>query len=49
MKRHLPVERGYIQVPETPGLGVEFDESAPRKHPLKRFVPATEDGSVTYR
>ena len=52
VKRHLPVEQGYIKVPDTPGLGVEFDESAPSKHPLKRFVPATalkEDGSVAYR
>ena len=48
----LKVERGYIKVPDSPGIGVEFNEEAAAKYP---YVPgeirtaAREDGSVVFR
>lgn len=43
---------GWFQLPEKPGLGVEFDETAPAKHPYnpaKIPPPIREDGSVGLR
>jgi L-alanine-DL-glutamate epimerase-like enolase superfamily enzyme len=28
---------GYIQLPETPGLGIELDEDALNQHPYRPF------------
>ncbi len=47
----LRVENGYIKVPDTPGIGVEFNEEAPAKYPFipKDISTATRaDGSVGY-
>ncbi len=30
LKEPLPVKDGYIEIPEKPGLGLEFDETAMR-------------------
>ena len=52
VKRPLPVEGGYIKVPDTPGIGVEFNEDAPRSQPgveRRLDTPLKEDGSVAYR
>ena len=52
VKNPLKVENGYIQVPEGPGIGVEFDEEAAARFP---YVPrgigtaVREDGSVAFR
>lgn len=32
VKEPLPVEQGHVRVPTTPGLGVELDEAALRRH-----------------
>jgi L-alanine-DL-glutamate epimerase-like enolase superfamily enzyme len=36
--RPIPVQQGYVDVPDRPGLGIELDEDA-----LKRY-PFTENG-----
>jgi len=42
---------GYIQVPKTPGLGIEIDESALKAYPYKQFpkrnLPFPEDDGKT--
>lgn len=38
----IPADRGYIDVPERPGLGIELDEEAVKRHPFIEngiFVP----------
>ena len=50
--RPLPVRDGYIEVPDTPGIGVEFNEDAPQTGAgveLGLDTPLKEDGSVAYR
>ena len=52
MKSPLKVENGYIQVPEGPGIGVEFDEQAASRFPYEPRSIGTavrEDGSVAFR
>ncbi|MFN8526537.1 MAG: galactonate dehydratase [Chloroflexota bacterium] len=47
----LVVKDGYIEVPETPGFGVEVDESAFAKYPFKRWrrsFPVGPDGAVGF-
>jgi mannonate dehydratase len=47
----LRAENGYITVPDTPGIGVEFNEEAVAKYPFipKYISTATRaDGSVGY-
>jgi galactonate dehydratase len=46
----MPFERGYMLQPETPGLGLEFDEDAANEYPFEpRFTPVfhRRDGSFT--
>lgn len=48
----LKLERGYLVVPETPGLGIELNEAALTAHPVKDKVldtPIGFDGSVQDR
>jgi galactonate dehydratase len=49
VKQPLRLESGYLVVPETPGLGIEFNEAELRRLPPKIRIPATPigvDGSV---
>ena len=45
-------EGGYIPIPETPGLGIELDDSLIEEHPYQPMntgtTPLREDGSVAY-
>ncbi len=48
----LKLERGYLVVPDGPGLGIELNEAALKKHPVKDKVldtPLGFDGSVQDR
>ena len=48
----MMVEDGHIAVPETPGLGVDFDPEAAARHPLQPREVGTalrDDGSVGFR
>ena len=48
----LELEEGYLKVPEGPGLGIEFNEEALRRHPVQDKVldtPIGFDGSVQDR
>ena len=48
----LPVNNGYIKVPDTPGIGVELDVEAVARYPHTPGTPGTawrEDGSVAFR
>lgn len=52
VKNPLRVENGYIIVPESPGLGVEFDEEAVKEFPYsprKLGTAIRSDGSVAFR
>jgi len=45
----LRIEKGYLRIPEKPGLGVELNEDAVKKYPYKPQEPPLlthEDGSV---
>ena len=47
----LRVENGYMKLPDTPGIGVEFDEAAAARYPFapREISTATRvDGSVGY-
>jgi galactonate dehydratase len=49
VKGALKLEKGYLLIPETPGLGVELAEDAQERHPYKPHGISTrlhEDGSV---
>ena len=51
VKEPLPVKDGYIDVPDTPGIGVEFNEAAPAKYPPAPRTISTlrrPDGSVAF-
>jgi L-alanine-DL-glutamate epimerase-like enolase superfamily enzyme len=48
----LKLERGYLVVPDGPGLGIELNEQAIKKFPVKDKVldtPLGFDGSVQDR
>lgn len=48
----LPFREGYIEVPDTPGLGIELNETAFAGHPLKtwrRPLVTEADGNVFYQ
>ena len=48
----LKLEEGYLKVPKGPGLGIEFNEEALRRHPVRDKVldtPIGFDGSVQDR
>lgn len=52
VKRVTPLKDGYLEIPETPGIGVELDEEGMRKHPFRQHggpVPLRDDGSVALR
>ena len=52
VKAPIPVVDGYFVIPETPGIGVEFDEESAAKHPYKPMghpTPLRDDGSVAMR
>ena len=52
LKTPLKLERGYLVVPETPGLGIELNEAALTAHPVRDKVldtPIGFDGSVQDR
>lgn len=49
VKSALKVEKGYLIIPETPGIGVELAEDAQERHPYRPRGVTTrlhEDGSV---
>jgi galactonate dehydratase len=49
LSRTLPFEGGVAQLPTAPGLGVEVDESAARRHPYRpepQIAATLADGSV---
>jgi galactonate dehydratase len=48
----LRLEKGYLLVPEGPGLGIELNDEAISKYPIKDKVletPIASDGSVADR
>jgi galactonate dehydratase len=52
LMKPLKLERGYLTVPDGPGLGIELNESALKTHPVKDKVldtPLGFDGSVQDR
>lgn len=52
VKQAVPIADGYYIPPETPGIGVEFDEEAASKlpfDPMGHPPPIREDGSVALR
>jgi galactonate dehydratase len=47
----IPLKDGYLEIPNTPGLGIELDEKAIQKYPAKpwRRAPVIEaDGNIGY-
>ena len=49
VRKVTPLVDGYFIAPDTPGIGVEFDDSAPAKYPFEPMggrPPIREDGSV---
>jgi galactonate dehydratase len=52
VKEPIRLSKGYLEIPEKPGLGVELDEKAAARHP---FVPwhrpfnVRQDGSLAYQ
>ena len=52
MRNPLIVKGGYIELPDAPGLGVDFDSKAASRHPYEPRGVGTalrEDGSVGFR
>jgi galactonate dehydratase len=52
VKKVTPLKDGYLTVPESPGIGVELNESGMKKHPFRQRggpVKLREDGSVALR
>lgn len=51
VKRPLTLEKGYLIIPQTPGIGIELDEAGVKKH-QSHFTdrsldtPLRQDGSV---
>ena len=39
------IKNGYIEVPRKPGLGIELNEEAIRKHPYKSVIPYAIEGT----
>ena len=51
VREPLAVKDGYIELPTTPGLGIDLDESAFEKYPYKpwkRTSPIRPDGSIGF-
>jgi galactonate dehydratase len=49
VKSALKLEKGYLIIPETPGIGVELAEDAQERHPYRPRGVTTrlhEDGSI---
>jgi len=46
LKTPLKLERGYLVVPETPGLGIELNEAALTAHPVKDKVLGSAGNAV---
>jgi galactonate dehydratase len=52
VKEPIPLVRGYLEIPERPGLGVELDEKAAARHPFqpwRRPFNARVDGSLAWQ
>ncbi|MBI4219278.1 MAG: mandelate racemase/muconate lactonizing enzyme family protein [Chloroflexi bacterium] len=54
VKRVIKLDRGYLLIPEAPGIGMELDEAGLKKHPFRPFGPEgapirVEDESVAMR
>jgi galactonate dehydratase len=52
IRKPLPLVEGHVQVPETPGLGIELNEPAFAGHPLRswhRPFPIEADGNIGYQ
>jgi L-alanine-DL-glutamate epimerase-like enolase superfamily enzyme len=52
VKQVTPLKDGYLQIPETPGIGMELDDAGVARTPFKQRAPnllIREDGSVALR
>jgi galactonate dehydratase len=52
VKQVTPLKDGYLQIPETPGIGMELDDAGVARTPFKQSAPnllIREDGSVALR
>ena len=52
LKKPVPLDDGYLLIPETPGLGVEVNEAAIKNHPLRywrRPLVIEPDGNIAYQ
>ncbi len=52
VKEPVRLVKGYLEIPETPGLGVELDEKAAARHPFqpwRRPFNFREDGSLAWQ
>ncbi|MBI4305669.1 MAG: galactokinase, partial [Chloroflexi bacterium] len=54
VKKIIKFERGYLLIPESPGIGVELNDDGIKKHPFRPFgaggAPVrADDGSVAMR
>ncbi len=52
VKEPIPLVKGYLEIPEKPGLGVELDEEAAARHPFQpwhRPFNVRGDGSLAWQ
>ena len=52
LKKPIPLDDGYLTIPEEAGLGVEVNEAAIKNHPLRywrRPLVIEPDGNVAYQ
>jgi galactonate dehydratase len=52
LRKPLALVEGHVQIPETPGLGIELNESAFAGNPLRKWhrpFPIESDGNIAYQ
>ncbi len=49
IKSAIRVEEGFVELPDTPGLGIEVDEDLARAHPYAGDRPAPADAGGAVR
>jgi galactonate dehydratase len=52
IRQPLALAEGHVQIPETPGLGIELNEAVLQGHPLRtwrRPLPVEADGNIAYQ
>jgi galactonate dehydratase len=52
IRQPLALAEGHVQIPETPGLGIELNEEVLQGHPLRtwrRPLPIEADGNIAYQ